>query len=391
MIASRAFACLCGITITIGVAREARAAGRDGECTPERFEKRDERVCAPPPSPHDPSLVTGYDPDRGAYIGTRDGRWELNPYGMVQLRNDSTWSAGEVRQTTFTLHSAKAIFHGHIYDPTLTYHFQLNAGEGRVVAEDVYLRWDPSAELGLFVGQIEVPFNRQHVTLEAYQELIDRSAVDARFSLQRDIGVAAYVSDRAHAVEWTSGVWNGARQDAPNDDASYQLTTRLAWNPFGPIAFREADLADSHHPRLSLAVAGAYNPKRIVTDAAGRATTTRRIAQDVIEATLRWRGLSLSTEGHARRLSDDLGRSRVDYGTFFQAGLFLVPRHVELIVRVGAIAGDLARGEVAREGTIGVSGYLHEHRLKLQADASSLEAFAAPTVHRARAQVQFFF
>jgi hypothetical protein len=353
-------ACVVGITIAVGAAREARAA-------------------------------TGYDPERGAYIRTDDGRWELNPYGMVQLQNVTTWSSGEVRRTSFALHSAKAIFHGHVYDPSLTYHFQLNAGEGRVVAEDVYLRWDPIAELGLLVGQVEVPFNRQHITLEAYQELIDRSIVDARFSLQRDLGGAAYVSDAAHTVEWTTGVWNGARQDAPNDDASYELTTRLAWNPFGPIAFREADLADSHHPRLSLAAAGAYNPKRVVTDAAGHATTTRRIAQDVIESTLRWRGLTLSTEGHTRHLTDDRGRSRVDYGTFLQAGLFLVPRHVELITRAGAIAGTLAQGDVAHEGTIGVSWYLHDHRFKLQADASSLELFAAPTLHRARAQVQFFF
>ena len=68
---------------------------------------------------------------------TPDRRWELNPYAMVQLTHVTSGHGSHIDSTGFNLHSAKFILHGHIYDPSLTYHFQLNAGEGRVVAEDL--------------------------------------------------------------------------------------------------------------------------------------------------------------------------------------------------------------------------------------------------------------
>ena len=273
-----------------------------------------------------PSAEFGYDFDQGAFIRTRDDAWELNPYAMVQLQQVSLFEKGEVSSATFSLHSAKLIFHGHIFHPTLTYHFQLNAGEGKVAAENVYLRWDPDRALGLLVGQIEVPFNRQHITLEAYQQLIDRSIVDQRFTLQRDIGAAAYAGDRGHRFEATLGVWNGARQNASNDNKSFMRTLRLAYNPWGPIIYREADLDDSRSPRLSIAAAGAYNPARVVVDPNG-------VSPPVI------------------------------------------CHHVAQAV-----------GEI----TVGVSWYIRNHRLKVQADTSRLETRDATLDYRVRSQLEFF-
>jgi hypothetical protein len=334
----------------------------------------------------------GYDLERGAFIRTRDRAWELNPYAMVQLQQVSLFEKGDVSSTTFSLHSAKLIFHGHIFDPTLTYHFQLNAGEGKVVAENIYLRWDPDRALGLLAGQIEVPFNRQHITLEAYQQLIDRSIVDQRFSLQRDIGAAVYAGDRGHRFEATLGVWNGSRQDAPNDDKTYMGTLRLAYNPWGPVLYREADLDDSRSPRLSIAAAGAYNPARVVPDPAGVSPPVNwhHVAQAVGEITLRYRGVSLSTETHVRNFSLDDGKAKLQYGAFGQLGVFVIPRHLELETRLAAIDGKLGPKDQTRELTAGASWYFRGHRLKLQADTSRLETRDGTVDYRVRTQLEFF-
>jgi hypothetical protein len=339
-----------------------------------------------------PPAEFGYDLDQGAFVRTRDHAWELNPYAMVQLQHVSLFEKGEPTSTTFSLHAAKLIFHGHIFHPTLTYHFQLNAGEGKVVAENIYLRWDPDPAIGLFAGQIEVPFNRQHITLEAYQQLIDRSIVDQRFTLQRDIGAAVYAGDRAHRFEAVLGVWNGSRQNAPNDDKTYMGTLRLAYNPFGPILYREADIAYSRSPLLSIAAAGAYNPARIITDPAGKAdpVTWRHIAQAVGEVTFRWRGVSLSTEAHVRHLDVDGGKSKLDYGAFGQAGVFILPRHLEIEARFAAIYGKLQPTDTARELTGGLSYYFRGHRLKLQADTSRLVQEGGTVDYRVRTQLEFF-
>lgn len=339
-----------------------------------------------------PAAVFGYDPDRGAFIGTRDGRWELNPYAMVQLQNVTLFEHGKEVSTSFILHSAKFILHGHIFDPTLTYHFQLNVGEGKVLAEDIYLRWDPARFFGVIVGQIEVPYNRQHLTLEAYQQLIDRSIVDARFNLQRDIGIEVYAQDPLHRFEATLGVWNGARQNAPNDDKTYMTTLRLAYNPWGPILFREADLDDSRRPLLSIATAGSYNPARVIPDAAGAKppVTQHGIAQGVAEVTLRYRGLSLSTEAHVRRFSLEGSKEKRDYGAFGQVGMFLLPRHLEVAARFAGVAGDLGARDAARELEVGASYYFRGHRLKLQAGYGRLTLRDGTLDQRVRTQLEFF-
>ncbi len=338
------------------------------------------------------SFEFGYDYDHGAYIRTHDRAWELNPYAMVQLQNVTMFEDGKATSTTFSLKAAKLIFHGHIFHPSLTYHFQMNAGDGKVAAEDVYLRWDPIRPVGLLVGQIEVPFNRQHITLEAYQELVERSMVDQRFNLQRDLGGAFYGADPEHRFEATLGVWNGSRQNVPNDDKTYLGTLRLAYNPWGPIAFREADLDDSRHPKLSIAAAGAYNPARSVPDATGTKPPTllRKIGQGVGELTFRYRGISLTSELHVRRFEDAKGRAKLDYGAFGQAGVFVIPKHLELAARFSALGGDLAAHDPYREITAGGGWYFRGHRLKAQTDYGFLEDRSGKIDHRLRFQLEFF-
>ncbi len=334
----------------------------------------------------------GYDPQRGAFIRTADGAWELNPYAMVQLQNVTLVESGKVASTSFNLKAAKLIFHGHIFHPSLTYHFQINAGDGKVAAEDIYLRWDPLPQVGLLVGQTEVPFNRQHITLEAYQELIDRSTVDARFNLQRDLGAAFYGADREHRFEGTLGVWNGSRANVPNDDKTYLGTLRLAYNPWGPIGFREADLDDSHHPKLSIAGAVAYNPTRSVPDPTGAKgpTLLHRIAQGVGEVTFRYRGLSLTSELHVRRFEKDDGKAKLDYGAFGQLGIFLIPKHLQLAGRFATLAGDIGAHDPYREITAGAAWYFNGHRLKVQSDYSHLEDKSRIVDNRVRFQIELF-
>ena len=347
---------------------------------------------APPAFSAPAGVVYGYDPERGAFVGTADGRWELNPYAMVQLTHATAGHGSVVDTNGFNLHAAKVILHGHIFDSSLTYHFQINAGEGRVVAEDLYLYWRALPWLSLQVGQSEVTFNRQHITLEAYQELIDRSIVDARFNLQRDIGAIAWLFDGKKRYEATLGLWNGSRQDAPNDDTGYLGTLRLAYNPLGPIAFREADLDDSFTPKASFAVAGAYNPERIVAaqSPSTSATTLHHVTQGVAEATLRYRGISLTNELHVRRQAVGDAAHTWSSGGFTQVGHFLVPRHLEIVSRVARVAGSLNADDAVGEETLGGSYYFLGHRFKVQADASHLATRALRQGWRARMQLQFF-
>ena len=105
------------------------------------------------PGPAQGSIEVGYDLEQGTYVRTSDRRWEFNPYAMVQLLNVTSVPQGAPASTSVAVHAAKLIFHGHVFSPKLTYHFQVNFGEGRAVAENMYLYYQPLRWLGLLVGQ----------------------------------------------------------------------------------------------------------------------------------------------------------------------------------------------------------------------------------------------
>lgn len=331
-------------------------------------------------------VEAGYDPERGAYVRTSDGRWELNPYAMVQLMSDTEVPQDAPASTSAMVRAARLIFHGHVFSPTVTYHVQVNFAGGKAVPDNVYLHYQPWRWLGLLVGQIEVPLNRQHITLEAYQQFVERSQVDRQFNLQRSVGLIVYVSSAKHALEWTSGLFRAPAADPAAGTLAPMLTTRFSWSPFGPIEFREGDLALSQRPRLQLALAGVYDPypaTPVPTPA-----EPGDVLQAVAELTLRFRGISISSEGHVRRRRG--ASPELSYGAFGQVGVLVLPPNLELVGRYGWLGGGMDSADVQRETTTGASYYFHGHRLKVQGNYSRIRMGASTTQHRILFQLEFF-
>ena len=241
-----------------------------------------------------------------------------------------------------------------------------------------------------------MPYNREHITGYFYHQLVDRSAVNARFGLQRDLGVAVYLSTPDHRWEATLGLWNGARLAAANDDHAYLGTVRLAWNPSGPIPYHEGDLAMSETPKVSLAFAAATSPSRTFAPDAAKPealSVWQDIHQTMLEHTVRFRGVSSSTELHVRSVRRSAGeRATIDFGALWQLGVFVVPRKLELSARVARIGSARPKvGELVGEHVLGASLYVNGHRLKLQADVAALPREDAPTDRRVRLQTNVLF
>lgn len=332
----------------------------------------------------------GYDPERGAFLRSSDGGFAFHPYAMVQLQHTAPFGDTATREG-FAVRSAKWVMRAYDRSRDLTFHYQLNVGDGRAVAEDVFVRWEPTAWLSLTAGQIEVPFNRQHVTPQAYQQLIDRSTVDARFGLQRDQGLSLRL--RFGAVDLTLGAWNGARKNVADDDPTLLETARLAWSPFGAIPFEESDVANSPRPLLSLAAAAAWNPRRSLApdpDRPQTLTEQRRIGQAVLEVTLRYAGLSLTTEVHARRFESGTGTA-VDYGELLQAGWFLLPKRLEVAGRLARSTGAVGPNEPVQEATAGLNLFLHGRRLEVSSTWTTTTLRRGTREQRVRSQLEVFF
>lgn len=350
------------------------------------------------PAPAEPAVhsvpSSTYDPERGALIHGEAGGWEFSPYAMIAVRHQDETRGGSLAERGFRLQATRLMVHASQREWRTQFHYQFHSDEGRLATGNMYLQWDPSPWIGLLVGQNRVPYNREHITGYFYHQLVDRSAVNARFGLQRDLGVAVYLSTPDHRWEATVGLWNGARLAAANDDHAYLGTLRLAFNPQGPIPYQDGDLAMSKTPKVSFAIAIATSPSRtFAADVAkpDALSTWHDIHQAMLEHTLRFRGVSLSTEMHVRRVQRSDGPA-TDFGTLLQLGVLVVPHRLELLARVARIGGDKLRpGELVGEHAAGVSLYVNGHRLKVQADVAALPREDAPTDRRVRVQTSVIF
>ena len=320
--------------------------------------------------------------------------WEVAPRAMIALRAQDEVRGGALVERGFRLQATRLILHATHPRWHVQLHYQLHSDEGRIATGNMYVQWEASRWFAVLVGQNRVPFNREHITGWFYHQLVDRSLVNARFGLQRDLGAAAYFTSLDRRWDATLGVWNGARLAAANDDRSFLTTARVAWSPQGPVAFQEGDLAWTRRPLVSIAFAAAYNPSRtFVAEGAKAGETTRwqDVRQAVFEQTLRYAGVSLSTEQHARTRLLSKGRS-VDFGSLAQLGIFVVPRRLEVLARAAVAAGSkIGATEAVREHAAGLSLYVDGHNLKVQADAALLRLEDGTAGRRVRLQTSAVF
>jgi hypothetical protein len=330
----------------------------------------------------------------GIHLKSADGDWDFAPSGMAAVRLQQEARGGVLVERGIRLQATRLVLHAVNTRWKTQFHYQFHSDEGRLATGNVYIQWDPSPYFGLLVGQNRVPYNREHITGYFYHQLPDRSLTNGRFGLQRDLGVAASVATKEHRWEAVAGLWNGARLAAANDDTSFQSTLRLAWNPRGTVDFREGDLARERHPKVSVALAGAYNPRRVFAlDPAkpNDLVAWTSIRQAVLEGTLRWRGLSITGETHvryARRPEGVVG----EFGQLLQVGMFVAPK-VEGVLRVAAFGADRAMAPKTTTGEYAVGGnvYVSGHRLKIQGDVALLRAADGQLDPRIRLQTSVIF
>jgi hypothetical protein len=220
---------------------------------------------------------------------------------------------------------------------------------------------------------------RRLVSSLVFLTLVGSSSAGSAAPLSRV--VAGYDPERGTFVRTEDGRWE------LNPYAMVQLTRVTSGQ-----GFREADLEDSRAPKVSLAVAGAYNPERIAVGQSSVPTTStlHHVAQGVAEATLRYRGLSLTNELHVRRQAIDGAPHAWDTGGFAQVGFFVVPSHLQLVSRLARVAGTVNNSDLIGEETLGVSYYFFGHRFKVHTDGSHLETRASREGWRARLQLEFF-
>ena len=257
--------------------------------------------------------------------------------------------------------------------------------------------WNFSGNWELWAGQTKLPGNVERVVSSANLQLVDRSLLNSRFNIDRDLGVQLrhktnlggdFLMREKFAVSQGEG-----RNVTEGNEGGLQYTARLEFLPFGTFKskgdYSQSDLKREAKPKLMLGFTYNYNQGAvrergfagdymIRTDGSIYETDQTTIFAD---AMLKYNGFSFMGE-YAKRTADDEIATELDGLTptgdlvltgnalNLQAG-YLFKSNYEIAARFTTLEYENVTGALPTEQyTLGVNKYVVGHKLKVQSDIS---------------------
>jgi len=327
------------------------------------------------------------------------GEWNVNDSAGI--------GAGS---SQFLVRRARLKFGGHAYSPKLKYKIELGLtnrdisgasahtkGAPRVIL-DAVLKWNFYKNLSLWAGQTKLPGNRERVVSSANLQLVDRSLLNSRFNIDRDMGAQLrhhFKLGENFTVREMISVSQGEGRNVTDPNlGGYQYTSRVEVLPFGEFKskgdYTGGDLKREEKPKLSLA--GTYDMHDravktrsnmgdyMVNDVGYFETDITTIFADMM---FKYKGFSIMGEYAVRTAEQDSVMNSdgtktgevvsVGNGLNLQMG-YLFKNNWEVAARYTSIAldKDVTGKELQNQYTFGVSKYFVGHKLKVQSDISYL-------------------
>ncbi len=295
-------------------------------------------------------------------------------------------------------------FSGFAYSPKLQYKIELglsNKDHGGESPEtnntsnlilDAFIRWKVLNNFEVWLGQTKLPGNRERVISSQNLQFVDRSLVNSRYNIDRDMGVQFHnkfdvggiLTKQAFAISQGEG-----RNRTSDNGGGLEYTGRVEILPMGEFTgkgdYFGSDLKREVTPKLSIGASYDFNDRAprergnlgdYVVDTAYNSLNT--VFVDLMFKVRGWSimGEYANKKATGDRLLDDDNAFISNYytgtGLNIQAG-YLLKNNLECAVRYSSITPELASGrDLQKMYTFGISQYIVGHSLKVQSDFSYL-------------------
>lgn len=343
----------------------------------------------------------------------QDSSWSVKFAPRVQMLSSTNWNYDGndfgKGNTSFLIRRARFKFNGYAYTPKLKYKIELGlsnrdlAGGNNLYTKytprlilDAVVKWNFHKNFVLWAGQTKLPGNRERVISSANLQLVDRSLLNANFTIDRDIGLQLRhhfnLTDKFVVREIISVAQGEGRNVTYGNLGGHQFTGRLEFLPFGTFKSKGDYLGSSlereSSVKLNFAVGLDHNNNAVktrsnqgeymVTDNGFHETDINTV---FIDAILKYKGFSFMAE-YADRTAEDpivknpnddteiLWQVREGSGYNIQSG-YLFPKNWELTGRYSHV--DVVDKDLTNQYTLGFSKYFAGHKLKIQSDLSYLD------------------
>ncbi|MCA0152618.1 porin [Winogradskyella vincentii] len=342
----------------------------------------------------------------------KDSSFSIKFAPRFQVRSVSSWDyTGDQfgsPEHNFIVRRARLKFDGFAYSKKLVYKIELglsnrdisganqfNRNTPRYIL-DAVLKWNFTGNWELWAGQTKLPGNVERVVSSGNLQLIDRSLLNSRFNIDRDLGIQLrhktnlggdFLMREKFSVSQGEG-----RNVTEGNEGGLQYTARLEFLPFGTFKskgdYSQSDLKREEKPKLMVGVTYNFNEDAVrergfagdymlKSDGSLYQTDQTTVFAD---AMFKYKGFSFMGE-YAKRTADDEIATDVD-GTptgdivltgnalNLQAG-YLFKNNYEIAGRYTSTDYEsVTNRDPERQYTLGFNKFIVGHKLKIQSDLS---------------------
>jgi len=362
----------------------------------------------------------------------KDSSFSMNMSARMQMLGTSNWDLNNGLtnpSSSLLVRRARLKFDGFAYSPKLKYKLELGlsnrdigkassfTNEAPKYILDAVVKWNFSGNFVLWFGQTKLPGNRERVISSGDLQQVDRSLLNSRFNIDRDMGFQLRhhfnLTDKFIVREMFSVSQGEGRNITTGNLGGHQYTSRIELLPFGKFAskgdYRGSDLKFEPAPKLALGFTYDFNNDAVknrsnqgsymITDTGFYSTN---ISTVFVDAMYKHNGFSFMGEYAVRDAEDAFAKNsdgtltgdlvQVGNALNLQTG-YLLSETLEISGRYTNIDWDqniTGKGNETQY-TLGLSKYILGHKLKVQTDLSYLDLATKNNQFMYRLQVDIHF
>ncbi|MBE7645376.1 porin [Tenacibaculum finnmarkense genomovar ulcerans] len=370
-----------------------------------------------------------------------DNSWSMNIAARVQFLTTAQWHSNSNGlsnpKSSFLIRRARLKFNGFAFSPKLSYKVELGLSNKDIGGASVFtnnapryildavLKWNFHQNFELWLGQTKLPGNRERIVSSGNLQGVDRSLLNKRFNIDRDMGLQLRhhfkIADTFVVREILSIAQGEGRNITTGNIGGHQYTARLEFLPFGNFKskgdYKGSDLKREETPKLAIGTSYDFNNNAVKNRSnqgaymyidnskdhklADRIYHKTDISTLFIDAMFKYRGFSFMGEYAYRDAKNPIARNSdgTSTGAIVQVGSGLNLQAAYLLAKNWEVSGrytnidleKITRRNLERQYTLGLSKYMVGHKLKVQIDISYLDVVNSGNKLVYRLQIDIHF
>ena len=341
----------------------------------------------------------------------KDSSWTMKLGARMQVLGIAEFEEGQGPETNMLVRRARIKMDGFAFSPKLEYKFELGlsnrdiggassfTNNGPKYILDAVIKYNFYENFVLWFGQTKLPGNRERVISSGNMQQVDRSLLNSRFNIDRDMGFQLRhhidVSDDFVIREIFAFSQGEGRNVTTGNLGGHQYTGRIELLPMGNFQskgdYSASDLKREPKPKLAIGVTYDHNNNAVKTRSnlgsymendEGEGFYQTNINTWFVDAMFKYQGFSMMFEYADRDADDPVAKNSdgtetgdivlVGRGFNLQSG-YLFKNNIEVSGRFTENKfGDITGRAMETQYTLGLSKYFVGHKLKVQTDASLL-------------------